>query len=194
MLLEIGQIFILKKIKKSKGFTLIEILLVVGFIALAGIGVYIVYDKVTTSQSVNAEVRNLDTLRAGIKNIYAASSNYGTAGEIITPIIINAKVAPDIMVNGTALRSGFGGAVTIAVAGLGTGMTNNAFNITYSGITADVCSKFVTIAANSFNKVTIGGAPVKDTSSTGNALNVERTTQYCALGSGTPATIVFTSL
>lgn len=54
------------KNKKKKGFTLIEILLVVGFIALAVIGVYIVYDKFQTTHNVNQEVRDLNLLKIGM--------------------------------------------------------------------------------------------------------------------------------
>ena len=78
------KLFNINKKKAARGFTLIEILLVVGFIALAGIGIYVVYNKVQTGNAANTEARNLDTLRAGVKNLYGASVNY--AG--ITPAVL----------------------------------------------------------------------------------------------------------
>ena len=48
--------------RKRKGFTLVEILLVVGFIALAGIGIYTVYTKVQMSNAALQEGKNLTLL------------------------------------------------------------------------------------------------------------------------------------
>ena len=70
---------------KKLGFTLIEILLVVGFIAVAGIGVYTVYGKVQQGQAANSEARNIDTIRAGVKNLFAGASD--TTG--LTNTIVN---------------------------------------------------------------------------------------------------------
>ena len=62
--------------RKRKGFTLVEILLVVGFIALAGIGIYTVYTKVQMSNAALQEGKNLDTIRAGTKNLFGGTQTY----------------------------------------------------------------------------------------------------------------------
>ena len=59
----------MKLITRRKGFTLVEILLVVGFIALAGIGIYTVYTKVQMSNAALQEGKNLDTIRAEHKEL-----------------------------------------------------------------------------------------------------------------------------
>ena len=81
----------IKKNKQSKGFTLVEILLVVGFIALAGVGIYATYNKVQVSNQANVESRNIDTIRAGIKGLYGSKSAYTG----LTNTVINqAKITP----------------------------------------------------------------------------------------------------
>lgn len=145
--------------KKNKGFTLVEILLVVGFIALASIGVYTIYAKVQTANAANAESRNLDTIRAGIKNLYGASPNYTG----ISPTVINnAKITPEAM-RGTGagnITNTFGGTVWVAATNLGTGV-NNGFRITYPLVTDAVCTKLVTTGGAQFDQVIVGGQPVK---------------------------------
>jgi cell division protein FtsB len=67
-------------IRKRKGCTPVEILLVVGFIALAGIGTYTTYSKVKTSSTASQEAKNLDTLRIGVKSLFAGNQNYKISG------------------------------------------------------------------------------------------------------------------
>ncbi|MCA8354224.1 type 4 pilus major pilin [Burkholderia cepacia] len=187
------KLFNINKKKAARGFTLIEILLVVGFIALAGIGIYVVYNKVQTGNAANTEARNLDTLRAGVKNLYGASVNYAN----ITPaVLLNGRVVPDNMRDaaGANIVNSFGGTVGVAQATYGTGAAaNNAFAITYPNVPADVCSKFVTVGGNSFNRVVVGTTPVKDTA-TGQILDVTAMTTACNVTGGAGVTIIFTSL
>ena len=65
----------MKNLNKKSGFTLVEILLVVGFIALAGIGIYTVYSKVQLSNAALTEGKNLDTIRAGLKTCMVANKD-----------------------------------------------------------------------------------------------------------------------
>ena len=182
----------MKKKKLSRGFTLIEILLVVGFIALASIGVYVVYNKVQTGNAANTEARNLDTLRAGVKNLYGASVNYSG---ISPSVLLNGRVVPDNMrdSSGANIVNSFGGIVTVASATYGGGADNNAFTITYPNVPADVCAKFVTVAGNAFNNVAVERTSVKDTA-TGSTLDISKMTTACNVTGGKGVTVTFTSL
>lgn len=187
------KLFNINKKKAARGFTLIEILLVVGFIALAGIGIYVVYNKVQTGNAANTEARNLDTLRAGVKNLYGGTVNYGT---LTQTVLLQGRVVPDNMrdATGANIINSFGGTVTVAPATFGGGAANNAFTITYPNVPLDVCSKFVTVGGNGFNKVVVGTTTVKDTSAaTGNVLDVAGTAAACNGATGS-ITITFTSL
>lgn len=184
----------INKKKVARGFTLVEVLLVVGFIALASIGVYIVYNKVQTGNAANTEARNIDTLRAGVKNIYGGSTNYNG---LTTQVALDARIVPDSMrttaTGAGAITNSFGGQVTLASAPFN-GVADTAFAITYNNVPGDVCSKLTTTAGAGFNIVTVNGSSVKDTSkaTTGNNLNVATTASSCKADSTN--IIVFTSL
>ncbi len=150
---------ILKR-KKGQGFTLIELLLVVGFIALASIGIYLIYHKVSQGNQANTEARNLDTIRAGIKNLYGASSNFAT---VTNTVVNNAHITPDNMLtsgNIGAITNSFGGAVNITPTSLGAG-TNNAFTIDYPNVPDAICVKLVSTDGSNFDQVSINGTVVK---------------------------------
>jgi type II secretory pathway pseudopilin PulG len=150
---------ILKR-KKGQGFTLIELLLVVGFIALASIGIYLIYHKVSQGNQANTEARNLDTIRAGIKNLYGATSNFAT---LTNNVVNNAHITPDNMLttgNAGSITNSFGGAVNITPASLGSG-TNNGFEIDYPNVPDAICVKLVSTDGANFDKVVVAGTTVK---------------------------------
>lgn len=193
------KMFNLKSKKAAKGFTLIEILLVVGFIALAGLGVYVVYNKVSAGGAANAEARNLDTLRAGTKTLYGGASTYGTVGTPINPILNDARVTPDSMrvvpyKQGEAtITNSFGGTVTVAPVTLGNGAPGNGFRITYNNVPGSVCSKLVTSAGTSFDSLGVGTPGNVKLFGTGN-LNIAALTSGCAADTGNGVTVTFDSL
>lgn len=189
------KMFNLKNKKAAKGFTLIEILLVVGFIALAGLGVYVVYNKVSAGGAANTESRNLDTLRAGVKTLFGGSSNYAS----VTNLVVNqARVTPDSMravpyvATDTNINNSFGGAVTVLPATLGTASPNNGFSITYTKVPGAVCSKLVTTGGTSFDQITAGTTVVKTFGT--NNLDIARLTAGCAADTGNGVDIKFESL
>lgn len=183
---------------KAKGFTLIELLIAVGFIAVASAGVYYIYNKVKSGQDANAEARNLDALRAGIKNLYASSNTFGSPNEVTNLFVNQARITPDGMRDsastGTAnstIKNKFGGAVTIQKASLGTG-TDNAFSITYTLVPGEVCVKLVVSGGAQFDQVVVGTTTVKAFGS--NIVNPVTTATACNGDTGQGVPIVFTSL
>ena len=166
--------------QSNKGFTLIEILLVVGFIAIAAIGVYFVYNKVQVGNQANTEARNIDTLRAGITSMYKATRNYSTVNNLV---VNQARITPDNMREAGAatnvITNSFGGNVTIAPATLGNGGgTANGFSIRYENVPGAVCSKLVSGAGSQFNQVTVAGTVVK-TFGNNTPLEVEKAAAAC---------------
>ncbi len=152
----------IKKNKQSKGFTLVEILLVVGFIALAGVGIYATYNKVQVSNQANVESRNIDTLRAGIKGLYGSKSAYTG----LTNTVVNqAKITPESMRDGTNVASiihQFGGTVTVVPnSDVTPGKTDGGFQIEYGTVPSDICVKLASSAAVQFDRVLVGGQVVK---------------------------------
>lgn len=180
--------------KSKKGFTLVEILLVVGFIALAGIGIYTVYAKVQMGNAALQEGKNLDTIRAGVKNLYGSSTNYtGIANTILN----DARVTPDPMravpyvAADANITNSFGGAVTVAVQNLGAG-TNNGFRVTYPSVPGAVCAKLVTGAGSGWDQIRVDATTVK-AFGTG-TLVVATLATACAADTGNGVTLTFDSL
>lgn len=146
------------KLGNKKGFTLVEILLVVGFIAIASIGIYVVYAKVNAGGQANAEARNLDVIRAGIKNLYGANKNYNA----ISPTIVNsAGITPDAMNRGAIITNTFGGTVDVKAASMGGKVADNAFEITYTEVPPDVCAKLAPTAGAQFDTLKVGDQDAK---------------------------------
>lgn len=184
------------KYKKKNGFTLVEILLVVGFIALAGIGIYTVYTKVQMSNAALSEGKNLDTLRAGVKNLFGGSQNYtGVSNEVVN----DARITPDSMravpyrANDGAINNSFGGQVTVIPQNLGGGV-NNGFTVHYMGVPGAVCAKLITGAGTGWDQIIVGegGAAVK-LFGTG-SVNIAGVATACAGDTGGGVQISFSSL
>ena len=132
----------LKFKKKNKGFILVEILLVVGFIALASIGIYAVYNKAVTTAQAQQEFTNLQTIVSGIQQLYANQQNFNG---LTTEVVRNARIAPQQMHTGgpTGLVNSFGGKVEINQYGV------VAFKMQTTNIPPDVCVKLVSLAHSS---------------------------------------------
>lgn len=184
---------------KAKGFTMIELLIGIGFIAAASAIVYYTYNKVKATGDANTEGRHLDTLRAGIKNMYQNQVSYGDEGgnSAISETFANqARITPDAMRipgDDTVIRNKFGGSVTIAPATLGsTGNSNNAFAITYNNVPGEVCVKLVTTAGSQFDQVEVGTTTVKSFGT--QSLNPVSTAKACNADTGNGVTIIFKSL
>lgn len=183
---------------KARGFTMIELLIGIGFIAAASATVYYIYNKVKATGDANTEGRHLDTLRAGIKNMYQSQVSYGAEGgnpAISATFANQARITPDAMRipgNDTVIRNKFGGTVTIAPTTLGTGQANNAFAITYGNVPGEVCVKLVTTAGSQFDQVEVGTSTVKTFGT--QSLNPVTTATACNGDSGNGVTIIFKSL
>lgn len=72
----------IKKIKK--GFTLIEVLIVLGIAAIVAAAAYFTYNSIRTTNQANEEVRNLVLIKTAIQTVYASQRDYdGVSNSII---------------------------------------------------------------------------------------------------------------
>ncbi len=167
---------------KNKAFTLIELLLVVGFIALMSVVVYVVLPKVQAQNRANAEQKNIEAISSGIKILYSMKGSYAN---ISTAVVSTSKVAPIAMVSGTNLLNTFGGSVTIDSDSLG-GSTNNVYRLTWNGVPDYECVYMMRDIGNQFLQVgingTSGGALVRPFPGT-QKVDIERTSDLCTTGS-----------
>ena len=80
--------------KHKKGFSLLEIILVVAIATAIIVFAFIIYPKVQYYNRVNQEVKNLSALSAGINSLYVGQPYYT---DISNLTIINAGIVPDNM-------------------------------------------------------------------------------------------------
>ena len=149
--------------KQQKGFTLIELLLVVGIMALGAVVAYVTLPKVRSTANANSEAASINTLSAGIKNVYAGSNSYKT---LTNKVLIDAKAVPEKMLTGTAnsteLVNSFGGLVTVAPTKLGSNSQNySSYTITYNNVPDAECVKISTGVGNNFSEVTVNGVKIR---------------------------------
>ena len=121
--------------KKHKGFSLLELLLVLGIIAALIVSAFIIYPKVMSHVRINNELKNISTVLHGVKTLYQGKSDFSG---LTSNVIIDAKIAPDNMLqkNYTTLKNAWGGNFAIGVSG---STVYNGVVITTSGIPPEDC-------------------------------------------------------
>ena len=106
---------LIKNKKSKKGFSLLELLLVLGIIAALVVAAFIVYPKVQASQRAQAESNNIATIQAGVKALYSSASSFTGLTNLVA---VQANIFPDNMLinSGTFARpiNAFKGNVTLA--------------------------------------------------------------------------------
>ena len=116
---------------KEKGFTLVELLLIIGLIALASIGIYQKYKKVMTQTNTKLEVQDLYALTNKIGNAYQNSNNLTSLNNTTA---IAGGLVPTELISSPNIINRFGGTLTLApspapIAGL------SGYSITINNIT-----------------------------------------------------------
>lgn len=172
---------------RNKGFSLLEILLVLAVAAALVIGAFMLYPKLVASQKIEKESKNITTLQAGVKALYAGRSRLSG---LSPTVLIQSKNVPDNMVQDGKLINEWKGEVDIAYQG-----NHGKYSITYNGVPAEACSKFITGVSGNFVSITIynggSGGDVKNDEE-GKPLEVAKTASAC--GSDTVSTIMFSSI
>lgn len=121
-----------KKTNES-GFSLLELLLVVGVGALLLLGGLGVYRLVTQGNTINDATRFLTTLKNETQITFQNQALYegGTGGDM-TAILIAAGAVPSANVAGTVINDPWGNAVTVTANG-------NQFDVGLTGVSEDAC-------------------------------------------------------
>lgn len=155
--------------QKEKGFSLLELLLVVGvgaLLLLAGIGTY---QLVTSGSTANEAIRLIATVKQQTQRAFQGQGTYGaTAGTDVVPTLVAMEAFPSGVLNAASTPiDPWGG--TIAVASAGTGGPN--FSITYPAVPTASCiqigtafterdTDFVSLAVNATPVVFNVASPV----------------------------------
>ena len=178
------------KNKKCKGFSLLEILLVLAIAAALVIGAFIIYPKIQASARVDTEAKNLATITAGIKSLFGSQATYiGLSLDSAN----NAQIFPDNMVlSSTRARyNAWRGEGSLSAEQDGpSNVMGNSFSITYKGVPAEECSKLVSSVAGYFYIIKVATTVVKPADGT---LDIDSLTTQCKTR-GNNNTLVFISL
>ena len=186
---------LIKNKKSKKGFSLLELLLVLGIIAALVVAAFIVYPKVQASQRAQAESNNIATIQAGVKALFTSASSFTG---LTNSVAVQAKIFPDNMLSGSGSAAkpinAFKGNVTLAADKTGpSGADGSSFTIIYSNVPAAECTKIITAVAGNFYAAGVGNVGNGNVKTAGEVLDVAKTAMLCQNG-GNSNTLIFTSL
>lgn len=169
-----------KKMGKQAGFSLIELLLVIGFIAAALVLAFVTYPKVQATNRANVESQHITIIAGGIKNLYSTARNFGSLNN---ETMINAKIIPDDMTYDpatNAINNVWAGNVVVRPdAG-----STLRYQIEYTGVPKAECVKLATGVSTNFLKVEVEGNVVLDRTVSGGNIDIDPATitTYCLDG------------
>lgn len=172
----------------KKGFSLIEMLLVIGVLAVLLIGAFVVYPRVQESQQIQNESQNLITMQAGIINYFESQgNNYNSLGAYSSGqgvVFANrAGIIPATLNNGNKSASTathtWGGVVIIhTTSGIYNGYAGGRnFVVRYNGVPSSACPQLVLNVFNSFGAVMIVTA--NNQTFEENGMNISALTTAC---------------
>lgn len=150
----------MKRISK-KGFSLLELLLVLGIIAALVVAAFIVYPKVQDSNRAATEAKNISALMAGVKSLYSGQSYYKGLDD---QVAYKAKIYPDNMVvgNGTNFVNSYSGTVSVeSSANTSTGEDDSGFRIKYTLLPSITCAKIITEVGSNFYEINANGVTLE---------------------------------
>jgi len=153
--------------KRNKGFSLLEILLVLAIAASVVAAAFVVYPKAQTALTINKEAKNIAMAQAGIRSMYSSVADYSG---LTTELIASADIFPEDMIREDSygmrkIVNYFGGDVIITPTSGISGKANSAYNIKYFGLQTEECIKLgtSTIRNVSMLKINDMGLPYSNT-------------------------------
>ena len=135
----------------SKGFSLVEILIVLGVIAIITIGAFMIYPRVVNARDGENQAANIRTLHASISTALNGKSLFGVS----SAALIAADIASDEEFNSPWSPIGFhptkNGYACTASAGC------NGYSLRYDNVPAGACIALVQAIAPTSTKTRVQG-------------------------------------
>ncbi|SSF10025.1 type 4 pilus major pilin [Klebsiella pneumoniae] len=147
---------LVKNSKSKKGFSLLELLLVLGIVAALIVASFIVYPKVRDARYVDIEAKHIGQIYASVRNVYAGKPDY--SGLATTAVAIPAQFFPDDMLSKKTTWgiSSWGGYVVVDANDVSpSGLAASSFTISYSDVPDSVCIRLITAVDSAFYNIYI---------------------------------------
>lgn len=142
---------------RQRGFTLIEILIVIAIAAGMLFGIFTVANRIGERSAINELASNLNMMAAETRSAFRAQGTY--LG--VTPaVLIGMGVPPATIVSGGTIRSPWD--TDIEVQPTRITAPNDAVQFSISGVPRASCAALVTAAEGAFGRVLIGSTVVKN--------------------------------
>lgn len=158
----------------SKGFSLIELLLVLGVLAILLVAAFVVYPQVRDRNQANKEIVNLSVIRANVNNLYASKPSNYTG--LTNQVALDAKVFPSDMAppGATEATSAWGRRVEVTSDNPS---GQRFFRTRYQGMSSNLCNLIVPSVAKDYEEIVVylsqgGGLILNKESSISDIINV----------------------
>lgn len=168
---------------RNKGFSLLEILLVLAIAAAIVIAAFIIYPKVTAEKTADSEAKRVMSIVAASKSLYASKANY--AG-LTFDVLKNADLIDKGMfakMDGGMPISEFGTPMTLMVAN-----ANSLIVVEYQQLKKENCIRLVPKIAGAAQTIQVNGIPVQSPTV---QLNMADVTTQCSSGMWTTLSFYF---
>ncbi len=146
--------------KNIKGFSLIEILVVVGFIAFASVGTYQLINKISLTNKATENNRIVSMIMSASKSLYATKA---TTSGVSNSILTNAQAVPVGYIDVTdpnIIKDAFGSPMVITSANIGAG-SNNGFSINIQNVPKQICIELLSKGHSNYDTINVNGVFVK---------------------------------
>lgn len=159
---------------KEQGFTLVELVLIVGIIALMSIGIYIKYRSISMNNNVQMQMQDLFAMSNKITGAYQSSASLSTLNNTTA---IAGGLVPTELINSPNINSRFGTTITLSST---TVAATSGYNITINNISANACGLIGTSKyAKQVDEIWINGVSQKTTGSDLTNANVSSIISAC---------------
>lgn len=197
-------------LKKQRGMTLLEIIIVLGIIGTIAAGVVILAQRAFDSKALSDLTSNINTVRTSMKDAYGPTGIYPTAAGTLTAGLTDASTADQFNATPIGRLISLGKVSTSEAknnvsnnyinaggANIGTDGVRKAYFLEINGLNQAQCRNVLTQVGNSFDYVEVGNGAGAGTYSidtnapdlTATPTNINAPTGQTATDPGTPATV-----